>query len=668
MIDKLLSQGLSYHQQNRLNEAKTIYEQILKIEPKNFFALKFLATLHAQTNNYQLAVNLFLKAIKINPNDGPCHSNYGNCLKELGRFKDALSAFDKALNYDPNNAATHSNRGVVLFELGRFEEAVTSYERALFLTSNLPETYANKGIALNRLGLLQEALHSFNHSIELAPNFANTYLSRAEIYQQLAQFKDALSDYDFAINLGLKDELIYFNRGNVLKELGRFEEAIESYKVALDFNPYLPEIYCNLGNALFCLRRLEEAILFFDKSIFLNSKYAEAYLNKGNALQEMGRINESLLCYDRAIELAPNFSDAYSNRGLNLEKLKRVDAAIKDFDQAIKISPDHIDAHWNKSLALLFSGDFQSGWKQYEWRLNKSGAHDYNHRLKDEIRWYGDTPIHEKKILICAEQGLGDTIQFSRYIPLVSQMGADVIFQVQRPLLSLFNQFPGVHQLLCLDDAIPSVDFYCPLMSLPLAFHTTIDSIPKDIPYIQINHDKFFYWNKKLQGYQGLKVGLVWNGGFRADQPKLWGVNERRNIPIQIISEALADLDIHFFSLQKGDPAESEIKLLSKKLWPRHNFINLVEELFDFTDTGALIQNLDLIIGVDTSVVHLAGALGKPVWLLNRYDSCWRWHLNRVDSPWYPTLKIYSQTKMNDWQQPIFQIREDLKRLQNDRH
>jgi tetratricopeptide (TPR) repeat protein len=665
LIDKLVIQGYDYHQKGMLNEAKALYEQALKVQSKNFSALQLIATLYAQNNEPLKAIDFFSKAIRINPNFGPCYSNRGNALKEIGRYNEALINYDKAISLQPSDANNYSNRGVALQELGRLEEALSSYDKAISLDPNSAEAFSNRGVALQELGRLEEALSSYDIAIKLKDNFSRAYANRADVLQKLSRFNEALSDYDEAIRLEPNNAEVYFNCGNAFKELGRFKEALDCYQSAISFNPKWPEAYCNQGSALQALRQLDTALVSFNMAIDLKPDYAEAYSNRGNALQEMGRLEESLESYDKAIQIAPRLVDAYSNRGLVLEKLKHLSAAIASFDAAIQLDPNLADVRFNKSLTLLLSGNFEKGWQEYEWRWKKhSLIISKQDRFFSKPAWLGDQPLNDKKIYLYSEQGMGDTIQFCRYAPIISNLGAEVILEVQPPLVQLLKQMPGVSDVVRFGDAVPPmIDFHCPLMSLPLALKTTLDTIPKNTPYLKADSTKFFYWQKKLSNVNGFRVGLVWNGGFRPDQIKLWGINDRRNIPVSKLSKALSDLNVNFYSLQKGDPAESEIKLLEHELWPNENFFNYSNELHDFSDTAALIANLDLIISVDTSTAHLAAAMGKPVWLMNRYDSCWRWFLDRDDSPWYPSLKIYRQSRMNDWDDILERVKTDLEKL-----
>ena len=365
--------------------------------------------------------------------------------------------------------------------------------------------------------------------------------------------------------------------------------------------------------------------------------------------------------FDTAIRIKPDYAEAHSNRGNALQDLKRFDEALASYKKAIEIKPDYTVAHHNLSLCHLLLGNFQDGWQEYEWRWkNESATRLQSNRNFPQPLWLGEQSLMGKTILLYAEQGLGDTIQFCRYASLVAQLGATVILEVQRPLIKLLQNLEGVSQLVAMGDPLPAFDYQCPLLSLPLAFKTEIESIPNQVPYIKAAPMQVDYWKTKLAAHQKLKVGLVWNGGFRPNQPELWSLNARRNIPLAQIAQINIP-EINFYSLQKGEPAESELVQSGNQYWDPSNFYNFASELEDFSDTAALIANLDLIISVDTSTAHLAAAMGKPVWLLNRFDTCWRWLLDRKDSPWYPTITLYHQEKMGDWKSVLEKVKGDLR-------
>ena len=440
------------------------------------------------------------------------------------------------------------------------------------------------------------------------------------------QFHDALRLIDRAIELDPGNGVAYSNRGNILKELGRHEEALDA----------------------------------LDEAIKIAPTYAEAYSNKGNALQELYRFEDALEWYDRAVSLNPHYAEAYSNKGNALVLLGRPQEAMQCFDQATAINPNYVDAYWHKGLLQLIYGDYENGWQNYEARWFKSNPIQF--QFTNTPRLESLDSIAGKKILIWSEQGLGDTLQFCRYIKSLFEFGAQITFGVPAPLLNVLRGLTKFCNLVAINNIkSDGFDLQSPLLSLPLLFKTDLGSIPNQIPYLDIDQVQKTSYEQEILGKKNLCVGLIWNGGFRAEHPELWAINKRRNIELDQLV-ALKDVPgVEFFSLQKGDPAESELAARKDQVWPE--LINCVHLLNDFADTAALMGCLDLIISVDTSSAHLAGALGKPVWILNRYDSCWRWLRGREDSPWYPTAKIYQQKQPGNWDDVIARVRLDLNDL-----
>ena len=437
-------------------------------------------------------------------------------------------------------------------------------------------------------------------------------------------YQKALELIDETIHLAPGYGIAHSNRGNILKELGHFEEAMAALDVAISLEPSYSEAYNNKGNVLQELACYQDALTWFDKAISLQSNYAEAYSNKGNALVLLGRPQEAMQC----------------------------------FDQATAINPQYMDAYWHKALTQLSHGDFENGWQNYEARWFKA----LNLKLQ-----YQEIPRLEilemvagKKVLIWAEQGLGDTLQFCRYIPALFELGALVTFIVPAPLMKMLDSLKSFCKLSVKisEDEKRHFDFQSPLLSLPLLFNTGIDSVPAMIPYLTVDCQKQEVYAPEFEDSRRLKVGVIWNGGFRSDAPELWATNKRRNLELDQIAQLKEVSGVDFYSLQKGDPAESELRIRKDEVWP--GITNCAHLLDDFSDTAALMESLDLIISVDTSSAHLAGALGRPVWILNRYDSCWRWLYGRTDSPWYPTAKIYQQSVPGDWDGVLQKVKDDL--------
>lgn len=446
-------------------------------------------------------------------------------------------------------------------------------------------------------------------------------------------------------------------QGASLHQKGQLAQAVALYQQVLKLQPEHFDALHLIGVIAYQTNNYQAAIELIGKAIEINPNDPGAYNNLGNAFKDLRQWDAAMRNYDKAIALKPDYAGAYSNRGLVQKLLGQWDAAVHNYEKAIALEPGYAEAHLNLGLLNLLRGEYERGWPGFEWRWEaelKKAKRNFIEPL-----WLGNEPLDGKTILLYPEQGLGDTLQFCRYAKLVAECGAKVILEAQRPLIRLLKGLEGVHQVIASGDALPSFDYQCPLMSLPLAFKTRLETIPADIPYIYADPEKVAYWRNKLGAKIKPRVGLVWNGGVRQDQPQLWAVNERRNILLSQIAK-LNLADALFYSLQKGEPAETELLQKKQILWPENNFFNFANELNDFSDTAALIENLDLVISVDTSTAHLAGAMGKPVWILNRFDTCWRWLLDRTDSPWYRTVTLYRQKQMGDWEDVLERVKTDL--------
>lgn len=559
----------------------------------------------------------------------PSHSDalhlLGLIYYKSGEFKSALFYIEKSISIQPNNSTYHLNLGSVQQAMHEYDEAIRNYTKAININCKYAEAYTYKGNAFKLLKKYEEAIVSHEMAISLRPNYAEAYL----------------------------------NLGTVYKELNRLDDAIIYYSKSLDINSNLVQSWVNIGVVLNEMGKFSEAQDFFSTAIKINPKLAEAWSNKGISTYHLGDFNKAVFEFDKAIDLNPKYFEAWTNKGLALGSLMKNDESIDCFDIALAIKPDHAEAQCNKSMVLLRQGDYEKGWPNYESRFSV-GVNISAEKVQHKPVWNGSQSLGGKTIYLYSEQGLGDTIQFCRYAKLVNELGARVILQVQNPLFKIMNNLEGVNHLIREGDFIPYFDYQCSLLSLPLAFKTLLNSIPNPGKYLFVDNQCVEYWKEKIVNNTKLKIGIVWNGGFRISQPELWSVNERRNIPLLEFSSALNHLDIDFYSLQKGEPAESEIRHRENIFWPNMNFINYADQLVDFYDTAALIENMDIVISVDTSTAHLAAALGKPTWILNRYDSCWRWLLDRQDSPWYRTVKLYRQSSDRSWAPVLDELAKDL--------
>jgi hypothetical protein len=402
------------------------------------------------------------------------------------------------------------------------------------------------------------------------------------------------------------------------------------------------EAHSNRGNALRDLGRSREALASFEQALSIKPGNVGALNNRGIALRNLGRHAEALASYDQALSYEPDYVDALCNRGNILQHLRRYEEALDSYARALLVDPGHAPTHWNESQCRLLLGDFTRGWSKYEWRWKTEQATQI--RNFAQPLWLGRESLAGKTILLHAEQGFGDTLQFCRYAALVSANGARVVLEVQPALKGLLGGLAGVDCIVARGEALPEFDFQCPLLSLPLAFNTMPDTIPAAAEYIQSDPALRNRWGGRLGKAQGPRIGLVWggSGGLRNDQ--------RRSLALA----ELADLDF-------GD---AQLVCLQKEIDPRDqpaldrrgDIVFLGNELADFADTAALVDLMDLVITVDTAVAHLAGAMGKEVWILLPHAPTWRWLLERQDSPWYPSARLFRATGRDDFASAVRQV------------
>jgi tetratricopeptide (TPR) repeat protein len=490
-------------------------------------------------------------------------------------------------------------------------------------------------------------LQSFDRLLALQPRSVDAWYNRGVALLALQRWPEALQGYDRAVALKPTHADAWVNRGMVLQKLHRQEEALASFNTALLLKPRHVEALNNRGIVLQELNRHVEALASFNQAIALRPENADALNNRGNTLDALDRPQEGLADIERALALRPDFAMAWNNRGVVLRNLNRLEDALRSTDRALALQPEYPDAHWNRSLVLLMQGDLRQGWPEYEWRL-RVPALGYMSRPFVQPRWRGAEDLSGKTILVYAEQGLGDTLQFCRYASLLAERGARVVLEVQRPLRTLLAGLAGVEVLLCPGDEPPAFDFHSPLLSLPLAFATDIDSIPAPRRYLAADPARLPGWKSQLdaqsRGATTRRIGLVWAGNPALTQDR------HRSVPLQSLL-SLAASGLQFCSLQK------ELRPGDRELLDAHpEILHFGDQLHDFADTAALIENLDLVISVDTALAHLAGALGKPVWILQRFSPDFRWLLGREDSVWYPSARLFRQAQRGGWDRVILAL------------
>ena len=591
-IARWFGTALAHQRGGRAADAERVCREILSVDPGHAQTLHLLGLIEHQRGRSDEAIEHIRMAIMRDGRDPAFHHNLGNILRALDRLAEAINCYERALALAPASVDTLYNLGNTYQDLGQPERAAAYFERALRLNPEAIELHNNLGTALQDLGRLDEAIGCYRKALALRPDLVESLDNLAGALQAQGKLDEAQACYERALALRPNRVESHIGLGVVLRAQGRLEDAVARYQQALALSPDNPDAHNNLGIALVDLGRRAEAITHHEQALALQPGRAELHYNLGSALQRHGLYAEALACYGRALAL----------------------------------NPDYAKAHLNRSLALLLTGELDEGWQEYEWRF----AVNVYDRKFDRPLWSGE-PLAGASILIHAEQGFGDTLQFVRYIPAVAERGGRVVLEVPASLVRLARTVAGASEVVAAGDPLPTFDCHCPLLSLPRVFKTNLATIPNAVPYLRVPAEASAGWAERIPTTSGLRVGVVWAGttvgaiDLRLLQP-LWEVD-----------------GVSWFSLQVGERSGDISSLGGVKI------ADLSPWLADFAETAAAVCRLDLVISVDTSVAHLAGALGRPTWLLLRYPPEWRWLLEREDSPWYPTARLFRQRKEGDW-------------------
>ncbi len=541
--------------------------------------------------------------------------NLGALTTQRGRPAEAVPLLEHALAREPRSTMAHISLGNAFQAMGRFEDAMACFERALAIDPNLPEAHHNIGNALVSLKRHAEAMARYRRAIEMRPDYAEAH----------------------------------YHMGFALQAQGREQQALEWYDRALSLRPGYAEAHNNRGNALRAAGRDAEAIAAYEAGIRARPAYAETHVNLAAMLLALNRAQDAIARARALIAIRPDFPEGHRLLGHALQALNRHKEAIDAYRRASALNPAYFEAHWRESQSHLVLGDFAEGWRKWEYRLLMPSA---KRREFPRPQWLGDADLKGKRLFLYAEpgEGFGDTIQFVRYAPLAARRGATVMLEVQAPLAPLFGSLEGIARLVAPGEPPPEFDYHCPLMSLPFALKTTMATIPAEVPYVAPPREKVDRWMRRIEGRgTGPRIGLAWSGRPRQ------GEFSNRPIPLRLLSSILGTPGVRFVALQK-DLRDGDAGLLAA----HPAVINLGPELADFADTAAVLSLLDLVISVDTSVAHLAGALGKPVWILLQFSADWRWLLDRSDSPWYPSARLFRQPAAGDWESVVPRVREAL--------
>lgn len=643
-LDTMLAIGVTLQNLGHMSRALEAYEAVLRADPDHVEALAHRGSLLERYQRFEEALACYMTIERLRPDNARNLVCKASALQSLGRHEDALAAYDAAARRSPQDADIEVGRGNVLLSLGRLDETIESYDRALLYGQAQPQVHFAKGIAMQGLGRAEAAVEAYDAALDLQPDFCEAWCNRGNALHELGRIAEALKSYDCALQLRPTFVPALVNRATIFLRCGRYRDAVSSCDDALRQDPNHTRAMGIRGAALHLLGRLDDALEALENAAAQDPTIAETWLNRGNVLQELDRPEDAIASYETALRVRPRYPEALSGLGVALKELGCVDEALARFDEALQHRPSYADARNNRAGALLLSGMLKAGFDDYECRWDRSNAPPKT--VVSPLPAWDGGDLRGKPILVWDEQGLGDLIQFSRYLPCLAELGAEVTFLCRKSMHRLLRSLNCPIRLV--DALDPGATFVAQsaLMSLPRGFQTTLDTIPARVPYLYAEPDRVAKWGDRI-GSDGFRIGICWSGNAHS--------NLQRSIPLASFAPLAAIPGVRLVGLKKDQgPLEVETK--------GHRFV--VESLggdFDagpdsFIDCAAVMASLDLVVTSDTSVAHLAGALGRPVLLALRYAADWRWLRDRDDSPWYPTMRLFRQARKGDWEEVLERI------------
>jgi tetratricopeptide (TPR) repeat protein len=688
---QLFANGLDLIQNNEFEQAEKKFLKSLELIPDRESVLNNLSSAQIKLKKYQDAKKSAARVVELNKNNAVAWMNLGVIEQELNNYESSINYFNKAIEIDPLYFHAYNNKGILLCEVGQYQGAIINFDKALELQPDLLDATLNKADALKELKNFDEALKCIDTALKIK-NFApEIWAKKGDILHNMKQYKEAIQAYDQAIKLNKNYAEAFCNKGFTLFTIEQYEESIAVCNKALEIKKIFPEAWVNIavsyiglkkydlaleycekalavsenfiealnskGLCLFNLKKYEEANKLFDKILKIRKDFPEAIENKANTLHALKEYDEALTLYE-AIETKKDYHKFLNNKGLllhalgHIKDIKYFNLAKDCYDQAIKIKPDFADAYWNKSLSQLSLGEFIEGWKNYEYRFKIENAKP---QFIDIPRLKSLKDLTNKRILIWSEQGLGDSIQFCRYIYKILDLGAKVTFDTSKLLTALMSrQFNCTINETGQGLVKNNFDFQIPLLSLPMLFNTDLNSIPLNNSYLKTSKEKDTEWLNKLKlTKQKLNIAITYAGNpdYVADS--------ERSASLEIFHPFVDKVNL--FLIQKDMKKEDEVFL---KKYPQIKFVG--KDIDNFDDLASVIQNMDFVISTDTSIPHLAAALGKKVFILLGKITDWRWMLNSGTSPWYSSAtllrkKFNPESKTEDWSHAFEAIMKEFK-------
>ncbi len=633
-----LNKAWKKSQSGHCSEALDLYQQVLAHEPNNYDALLQSAIIFDEQDLAHKAIALFQQAAQTHAQFAQPCILLGNLLIKQQRIEDALQYYLQATAREPHNTIALTNTGC-LFELNNdLNSAITYFDRAIASNPNYADAYCNRANSYFKLKQYHQALTDYCQAIQIDPAQSNYYYCRGITWQKLGKNQQALEDYQTALDFNAHDGQAWSNLGTIQKDMGLYAESLASHSHAIKLEPQNPDYYCNRGNTHQKLKQLEQAIRDYNTALELDQHNSSAYYNRGTAQHGMGHYPEALSDFNRAIELNPHDASSWCNRGIALKELGEYSEAMTSLNKALQLNPDSANIKWNQAQINLVHGQWREGFLGYEWRWQNPELILTTEPINfPQPAWTGQEDIAGKTILFYTEQGYGDTIQYLRFAKQVTHLGAKAVIKAQASLKTLLQNLDDCIQVIAKDDAIPHCDYQCPLMSIPAILGIDSEAQLQCPPYIKSSAEKKEYWARRLGDKTRPRIGIAWSGNRHHKNDK------NRSAPLRDFALLFKE-DSEYVVLQ------TEISVEEQDLLNTFSNVHCFKkEIGDFSDTAALIDLMDKVISVDTSVVHLAGALGKPVHVLLPYIPDWRWLLDRQDSPWYASAQLHRLQAQQTW-------------------
>jgi len=650
-LGRLFQEALRCHQAGQLDAAEARYQRILVQQRNHVDTLHLLAVCLHQRRDFAGAEKHLRTALKLRPDLGQLHLSHGNTLREMGRLDAAIESYVRATKLAPGLDIAHYNLGTALEEQGRMASALESYDRAVALRPDA-KAIAGRANCLVALGRLDEAIAAYRAATALDPGHVDAHANLAASLAAQRQFVPALTEADLALALQPAHAGASVTRALILNELQRPGDALDATGQLAADSATRHDALFQRAWSLARLQRMDEARELLERLLAQDPQHWYARFELAAILAHLRRPDEAIAQYDRLLQVRPDDPRAFYNRGLVQYTLGNFASARAAFEDVLARDPRFPLAAFQLGMIDLLEGNYTDGWRRHEdrWDVPLNRAHQ---RPFTQAAWLGGADIDGQTLLVHAEQGLGDTLQFVRYLPALAKRCGRLVFECPPPLAGLLRRsLPASVEVLAFGSALPAFDRHCPLLSVPLAVGTTVDSIPADCPYLVPDPVRVALWRDRLGACGGACIGLAWSGNPHHDNDR------HRSIALEAWSGLMRRIaersprPVRFVSLQNHlRPGDRDALAAEPAL---HYF---GEAIGDFDDTAALASLCDLVICVDTAAAHLAGALGMPTWVLLPYVPDWRWMLQRADSPWYPTMRLFRQAEMANWV-PVLEVVE----------